>query len=77
MARMNAPAAVKQLLQSADIRINGSRPWDLQIHNQDIYPRLLDGGSLALGESYMDGWWDCEALDQFLIGYSPRTSMRK
>ena len=22
-------------------------------------------GSLGLGESYMDGWWDCEALDEF------------
>ena len=26
---------------------------------------LLKGGSLALGESYMDGWWECDALDQF------------
>ena len=25
--------------------------------------RALLGGSLALGEAYMDGWWDCEDLD--------------
>ncbi len=24
-------------------------------------------GSLGLGESYMDGWWDCEQLDQFFF----------
>jgi cyclopropane-fatty-acyl-phospholipid synthase len=30
-----------------------------------FYKRLAAGGSMALGESYMDGWWDCEALDQF------------
>ncbi|MDP7467228.1 MAG: cyclopropane fatty acyl phospholipid synthase [Candidatus Woesearchaeota archaeon] len=23
-------------------------------------------GTIALGESYMDGWWDCEAIDQFI-----------
>jgi cyclopropane-fatty-acyl-phospholipid synthase len=23
------------------------------------------GGSIALGESYLDGWWECDALDQF------------
>ena len=27
---------------------------------------MLAGGSLALGESYMDGWWDCKALDQLV-----------
>jgi len=30
-----------------------------------FYDRVLSGGSLALGESYMDGWWDCEQLDEF------------
>jgi cyclopropane-fatty-acyl-phospholipid synthase len=25
----------------------------------------LQEGSLGLGESYMDGWWDCERLDIF------------
>jgi cyclopropane-fatty-acyl-phospholipid synthase len=28
--------------------------------------RVLRGGSLAVGESYMDGWWDCERLDEML-----------
>ena len=30
-----------------------------------FYARVLSGGSLALGESYMDGWWSCGSLDQF------------
>ncbi|MFA4931276.1 MAG: class I SAM-dependent methyltransferase, partial [Patescibacteria group bacterium] len=63
------PIVMKQTLQvlfdPADIQINGSRPWDIQVHNPDFYARLLAGGSLTLGESYMDGWWDCAALDQF------------
>ena len=53
------------MLDLADVRINGDRPWDIQVHNQKFYERVLSGGSLALGESYMDGWWNCDALDQF------------
>ncbi len=56
---------VQKLLNPSDVQINGDRPWDIRIHNPDFYGRVLSGGSLALGESYMDGWWDCDALDQF------------
>jgi cyclopropane-fatty-acyl-phospholipid synthase len=56
---------IEHLLSLADIQINGDRPWDMQVHNKDLYPRLLAHGSLGLGESYMDGWWDCERLDEF------------
>lgn len=53
------------LLETADIQINGGRDWDIHIRDPRWYVRVLGGGSLALGESYMDGWWDCKALDQF------------
>ncbi len=56
---------VRKIFGPSDVQINGTRAWDIQIHNPDFYERVLSGGSLALGESYMDGWWDCEALDQF------------
>ena len=56
---------IENLFTSADIRIDGGRPWDIRIHNNEIFSRVLKGGSLALGESYCDGWWDCDALDQF------------
>lgn len=51
----------------ADIEINGSRPWDIQILDPRFYEHILSGGSLALGESYMKGWWECIALDQFFF----------
>jgi len=63
---MNAKQAVQKYLALADIRINGNRPWDMQVHNPKLFSRLLAGGSLALGESYMDAWWDCKELDQFI-----------
>ncbi len=54
------------LLDQADVRIGGSRPWDLQVHHPDTLSRILAHGSLGLGESYMDGWWDCPQIDQFI-----------
>jgi len=65
MSRRNIKKTVQDILTLADVRINGNRPWDIQIHNEAFFARVLAGGSLALGESYMDGFWDCEALDQF------------
>jgi cyclopropane-fatty-acyl-phospholipid synthase len=65
MKGSKAESAIKHLLASADIQIQGGRPWDLQIHHPGFFERLITGGTLALGESYMDGWWDCEALDRF------------
>ncbi|RNM26540.1 cyclopropane fatty acyl phospholipid synthase [Dickeya undicola] len=56
---------VNEMLSAADIVINGSRPFDIQVKNPDMYKRVLREGSLGLGESYMDGWWECERLDMF------------
>ncbi len=55
---------VEQLLFLADVKIDGDRPWDIQVHNDKLYARFLAQGSLGVGESYMDGWWDCDSLDQ-------------
>ena len=59
-----APTALSALLAHADIRINGDRPWDLQVHHPRMYRRILTGWSLAFGEAYMDGDWDCAQLDE-------------
>ena len=58
---------IQSLLRDADVRIDGDRPWDLRMHDRRLPARLLAGGSLALGESYMDGWWDAESLDGLLF----------
>lgn len=52
------------LLEAADIRVGGKRPWDVQVHDERLYDRVLAQGTLGLGEAYMDGWWDAEALDE-------------
>ena len=62
---MSAQQTAQNLLAKAGITINGSKPYDIQVHNDKFYSRVLAGGSLALGESYMDGWWDVSQLDIF------------
>ena len=57
---------IQHLLSFADVKINGGRPWDMQVYNEKLFPRILSEGSLGLGEAYMDGWWDCERLDEFV-----------
>jgi cyclopropane-fatty-acyl-phospholipid synthase len=57
---------VETLLEHTDIRLNGDRPWDLQVHDARFYKRVLTEGSLGLGESYMDGWWDAERIDELV-----------
>jgi len=47
---------VNELLERADIAVNGTRPWDIQVKHPDFFKRVLEEGSLGLGESYMDGW---------------------
>ena len=54
------------LLADADIQISGMRPWDLKVHNERLFNRVFSEGSLALGEGYMDGWWDADSVDQFI-----------
>src|ERR1039457_2298926 len=52
-----AARKVTEVFSLAGIEIGGGRPWDLQVHDQRFYPRLLAGGDLAAGESYIAGWW--------------------
>ena len=54
-----------EFLESIDVEINGNRPWDLTVHNPDVFKSILFNGSLGFGESYMKGWFDCERLDLF------------
>ena len=56
---------VEGLLGLADVRVNGDRPWDLQVKDERVFGRVLRQGTLGLGEAYMDGWWDAPKLDEF------------
>lgn len=57
------PRALQALLARADVVVNGSRPWDIQVRRPRFYQRLFSQWTLGVGESYVDGDWDCEQLD--------------
>jgi cyclopropane-fatty-acyl-phospholipid synthase len=62
----DAKKTVEQILKIADIKINGSRPFDIQVHDDRLYQRVLSKGELGAGEAYMDGWWSAKQLDTFI-----------
>ena len=64
--RFSYQRAVNELLAGSDVKINGSRAWDIHVHDERFFQRVAAQGSLGAGESYMDGWWDCEQLDEML-----------
>lgn len=58
---------IRPLLEEADIRIDGTRPWDIRVIDPRFYCHVLFGGNLGLGESWINGWWSCQALDEFFF----------
>ena len=61
-----AKSVITELLHEAGITVNGGAPYDIQIHNEQFYAAVLADKDLGLGESYMDGWWDCPRVDLFI-----------
>jgi len=58
-------SAIKKLLLSAGVEVDGKNQWDVHVRDERTYGRVLRDGSLGFGEAYMDGWWDAEKLDEF------------
>ena len=58
-----AESIVRELFALAGITIGGTEPGDIVVHDPRFYERLLRDASVGLGESYMDGWWETDALD--------------
>jgi cyclopropane-fatty-acyl-phospholipid synthase len=52
----------EEILKVAGITINGTQPYDMQVRDERVYRRVFADGTLGLGESYMDGWWDCDDM---------------
>ncbi len=57
---------LQKLLDAADIRVNGDRPWDIRVHDERLWRRAFLYGNNGLGDGYVDGWWDCRAIDEML-----------
>ncbi len=64
-AAAEPPAILAELLGKAGIRVNGQGPADLRVYDPLVYRQVLTNWSLGLGETYMDGLWECDRLDMF------------
>lgn len=56
-------AAVASILARAGVTLDGPESFDIRINDPRAYRAMLTG-SLGFGEAYMDGYWDCDALDE-------------
>ncbi|MEO5927344.1 MAG: cyclopropane fatty acyl phospholipid synthase [Patescibacteria group bacterium] len=74
---LNPEQATRDILQKADITIGGDKPGDIRVNDQRFYGHVMRGGSLGLGESYMDGWWDANELDTFFTKLLRSDEIRK
>lgn len=73
MKRNHSKKTIEALLSRAGVRLNGDRPFDIRIRDERCYDRILAETHLGVGESYMDGWWECEDLSELIARvYSAR-----
>ena len=59
-----ARARMANMLAEAGIQVDGAMPWDPKVHDDRVFVRVLRDGTLGAGEAYVDGDWDCAALDE-------------
>jgi len=57
---------IEQMLDQADVALDGNRPWDIKVNNERLFRRVMVQGSLGFGEAYMEGWWEADAIDQLI-----------
>ena len=58
--------AIQRLLDRAGVEVNGPCPWDIHVHDERLWRRILLSGHIGFGDAYMDGWWDCRAVDELV-----------
>lgn len=66
--RRSARARLETLLAHADVVIDGDRPWDPRVNDERFFD-VAFAGSLAIGEAYMDGLWECDQLDELVCRF--------
>ena len=58
-----AESIVRELFSHAGIEIGGQALGDIRVSDARFYERVLRDASIGFGESYMDEWWETDALD--------------
>lgn len=61
MQKTSYQKTIERMMQAANIQVGPG--LDIEIKNSQFYKKVLAEGSLGLGESYMDGWWESAHID--------------
>lgn len=61
-----ARQTIEHLLEGSGVTLNGDQPWDIRVRHPDLFARVVRQGSIGFGEAYMDGWWDCDRIDEMI-----------
>jgi cyclopropane-fatty-acyl-phospholipid synthase len=56
----------RETLARAGVTVGGDAPWDMMVHDERLWTRILRDGSVGFGDAYIDGWWDSPAVDQMI-----------
>jgi cyclopropane-fatty-acyl-phospholipid synthase len=77
-----AQRQIEKFLSRAGVRVGGAAPWDITVHDERFFGAVLRDGTMGLGESYVEGWWDCTELDKFvhklcLVPRQPSRGLKK
>jgi cyclopropane-fatty-acyl-phospholipid synthase len=67
MSGVDARDVCVGLLARAGVTVDGTEPWSMRVHDERVWERLVRDRELGIGESYMDGWWDCDRVDEMLV----------
>lgn len=62
----DAEKVAREILARAGVTLGGGGALDITVHDQRFFDRVLSERELGLGESYQQGWWDANQLDEFL-----------
>jgi cyclopropane-fatty-acyl-phospholipid synthase len=62
----NPKNTVEKLLDKCNIKINGTNPQDIIVHDDRFYKMVLSSGELGLAESYMYKYWSSNNLYETL-----------
>jgi cyclopropane-fatty-acyl-phospholipid synthase len=65
-----ARRTIEGILGTVDVAVDGSRAWDIRVRDGRFFRRVLADGALGLGESYVEGWWETDALDELFVRLS-------
>ncbi len=67
---------IEEVFLRSGIGINDCGPFSITVTNNDFYKRVMRDGLLGIGESYTDGWWESDAIDEITARFI-KTNLQK